>query len=76
MFDLRALPAVKSTVPYFLWDTCIDFEECLRRGYDAIELCWYGEEYEEQKADDMYFGLYGWDCNSIVVLNSSAVIPI
>lgn len=28
------------------------------------------------KADDMYFGLYGWDCDSIVILNPSVVVPI
>ncbi len=75
MSDLRALPTIRSDVSVF-WDTLIDFEECLLRGYDAIELCWYGEEYTKQKVDDMYFGLYAWDCDSIVVLNPSAIMPI
>ena len=75
MKDLRCLPTIKSSTSSF-WDTVIDFEECVRQGYDAVELCWYGDEYSEQKADDMYFGLYGWDCDSIVVLNPLAIIPI
>lgn len=53
----------------------IDFEKCLRIGIDAIELCWYGEEFEKVASDDLYFELYGWDCDSIVVLNPDAVIP-
>lgn len=75
MRDLRLLPTIESSMSC-LWSTIINFEECLRQGYDAVELCWYGDEYKNQKADDMYFGLYGWDCDSIVVLNSEAVIQI
>lgn len=52
----------------------IDFEKCLRIGIDAIELCWYGEEFEKVASGDLYFELYGWDCDSIVVLNPDAVI--
>lgn len=54
----------------------IDFEESLRRGYDAIELCWYGNEYQDKNIDNMHFILYGWDCDSIIVLNPSAIITI
>lgn len=54
----------------------IDFEECLRRGYDAIELCWYGEEFHRNRKDDLHFNLYGWDCDSIVILNPNVVVPI
>lgn len=62
-------------LPIF-WNKVIDFEECVRQGYDAIELCWYGDEYKDKKADNMYFGLYGWDCDSIIILNPSVVVPI
>jgi hypothetical protein len=75
MNDLRQLPTIKSNTS-ISWGIRIDFEECIKCGYDAIELCWYGDEYKDRRADDMYFGLYGWDCDSIVVLNPSAIIPL
>lgn len=75
MTDLRRLPTTESDVSVH-WTTLIDFEECLRQGIDAIELCWYGDEYEAQKSDDMYFGLYAWDCDSIIILNPEVVIQI
>lgn len=75
MKDLDCLPTIGSNCSIF-WNKVIDFEECVRQGYDEIELCWYGSEYKDKKADDMYFGLYGWDCDSIVILNPSVVVPI
>ena len=53
-----------------------DFDKCLEQGIDAIELGWYGDEWEDAKADDMYMALYGWDCDCILVLNPDVVIPI
>lgn len=44
----------------------IDFEQMLRNGVDAIELT---------NINDLYFDLYGWDCNSIVILNQNIIIP-
>lgn len=58
------------------WTYNIDFEECLYLGIDAIELCWYGSEYKDVARDDLHFDLYGWDCESIVVLNPNIVIPL
>lgn len=72
--QLHKLPRVK---PKFKFSTyCINFEECLRHGIDAIELCWYGDEYEDVRSGDLYFELYEWDCDSIVVLNPAAVVTI
>ncbi len=51
----------------------IDFEECLAMGIDAIELCYYGEEYKSLNPRGMYYALYGWDCDSIVILNPDIV---
>jgi len=70
--QLRRLPQIKDQ--FGMW-YCIDFEKCLRNGIDAIELCWYGDEYQDKVNGDLYHELYGWDCDSIVVLNSLAVIP-
>lgn len=76
MADLERLPSQKESSGYWLWGTIPDFEECLRQGYDAIELCWYGEEHQNLAKDNMYNALYGWDCDSIVVLNPEAVIQL
>lgn len=72
--QLQSLPKAPTeglTISY-----CIDFEECLNRGIDAIELCWYGEEYSQVRKDNLYFELYSWDCDSIVILNPDIVIPL
>lgn len=81
--DLLKLPTVVSDyllkrsedlgtdIPLF-----INFEECLRRGIDAIELCWFGDEYGGQRGDNMNYIMIGWDCDSIVVLNPEAVIMV
>lgn len=70
--QLRRLPEVPNRLKTTY---CIDFEKCLRAGIDAIELCWYGDEYQSVANGDLYFELYGWDCDSIVVLNPNAVVP-
>lgn len=70
--QLRRLPHIEN--PIIRSSYLIDFEKCLRIGIDAIELCWYGEEFEKVASGDLYFELYGWDCDSIVVLNPDAVI--
>lgn len=43
----------------------IDFEECVKRGIDAIEL----RDIEK----GLYYPLYGWDCESILILNPDIV---
>ena len=53
-----------------------DFEKCLEQGIDAIELGWYGDEWEDVKSDDLYMALYGWDCDCILVLNPDVIVPI
>lgn len=46
-----------------------DWEEVLKLGYDAVEVyIWYGR--------GTYDALYGWDCDSILVLNPDVVIPV
>ena len=52
-----------------------DFEECIRRGIDAIEIVdIYGVDgvYSECE-DSVYMTLYGWDVNSILILNPDIV---
>lgn len=43
----------------------IDFEECVKRGIDAIEL----RDIEK----GLYYPLYGWDCECILILNPDIV---
>ena len=33
-------------------------------------------EYKDIARDNLHFDLYGWDCDSIVVLNPNVVVPI
>lgn len=47
----------------------IDFEKMLRDGWDALEISL--TDYCR-----LYHLLYGWDCDSIVVLNRDAVVPV
>ena len=44
----------------------LDFEEMVRNGIDAV--------YVEISSDNrLYWALYGWDCDSIVVMNPDVV---
>ena len=80
--DIRRLPMVDTSpdptgsMLGFLEQAYIDFEKCLANGIDAIELCWYGDEYSSQARDNLHFTLYGWDCDSIIILNPDIVQPI
>ena len=47
----------------------IDFESMYQSGIDAIE-------YNLSNDGNLYFALYGWDCDCILVLNPKVVIPI
>lgn len=54
---------------------CIDFEKMVNDGYDAIEL-----HLSEEKLDGinylegLYWKLYGWDCDSILIMNPEVVV--
>ena len=58
--QLRNLPKRKDTFDG------LDYEE-LSKEYDAIEVF-------ISKDRDLYFSLYGWDCDSIIVMNPNKII--
>lgn len=49
----------------FRFDIFLDYEKLLEHGYDAIEVVING---------DTYWDLYGWDCDSILVMNPEILI--
>lgn len=77
MHDLERLPKAQIDERYAIYDTYyIDFEQCLKDGIDAIELCWYGDEFKLVQNGNIHYALYGWDCDSMVVLNPNIVEEI
>lgn len=45
----------------------MDFEQLLSEGIDAVELF--------LESRDLYYALYGWDCDSILIMNKEVIIP-
>ncbi|SDW45607.1 hypothetical protein SAMN05216391_10861 [Lachnospiraceae bacterium KHCPX20] len=68
--DLNSLPKIpKEKLPGDVrleW-TCLDFEKMLADGIDAIEVRGIAED------RDLYFDLYGWDCDSILIMNPDII---
>lgn len=61
--QLKELPKLNNSFELY----CnLDFEK-LSEEYDAIEVL-------ISKDQNLYFSLYGWDCDSIVVMNPSKII--
>lgn len=65
--------SVKAAFQWGLYDdgsiSFIDFDKMIEDGWDALEIsisCYWR----------LYNLLYGWDCDSIVVLNRDAVVPV
>lgn len=73
--DLADLPNLADAFGGFgdLW-CWLDFEWLLKNGFDAIEL----HLSEEDKSnlgfmEGLYWRLYGWDCDSILVMNPDVI---
>ena len=76
--DLKDLP--KETIPGFpiLSDSIspiyLDFEKILESGVDAIELHLTEERrYDNDFLKGLYWSLYGWDCDSILIMNPDII---
>lgn len=46
-----------------------DFEKLLEQGWDAVELVLSNDW-------GLYWSLYGWDCDSIVILNPDVIVEV
>ena len=65
--DLRGLPKTIDFAPRCYIDSCyLDFEK-LSEMYDAIEVT---------NINELYYLLYGWDCNSILIMNPRVIQPV
>lgn len=65
--DLRKIHQVEKS---FFNGTCLpDFEKLVSEGIDAIELFISDD-------DELYYELYGWDCDSILIMNSDVIKEI
>lgn len=63
--QLEKLPKQRLPIELRFLKNIIDFEE-LAKQYDAIEVL-ISEDYE------LYWDLYGWDCDSILVMNKDVI---
>jgi hypothetical protein len=59
--DVHAVPQIESQISIWI---CPDFEALRRDGVDAIEV----------EINELYFPLYGWDCDSILVMNPNIIM--
>ena len=78
--DLEGLPKLKIPgMPEFINTTFtyLDFEALMEQGYDAIELH-LNEEYRSNSdfMKGLRWSLYGWDCDSILIMNPEVIIEI
>lgn len=67
--DARLLPQMSKDDLCLEWWVYPDFEELMRRGIDAVELH-LSEDWK------LYDTLYGWDCDSIVILNPEVIVGV
>ena len=67
--DLKALPKAddKFGMNFSSW-ILLDFEK-LAESYDAVEV-------NISSDFDLYYQLYGWDCDSIVIMNPDIVVKL
>ena len=78
--DLIGLPRNPVAKELLLSDTnmiYLDFEQLVKDGYDAIELHLSEEKFDVdvwRSMDNLYWKLYGWDCDSILVMNAEVIV--
>lgn len=73
--DLHMFPRLKNEYILDSW-YCFDFEKMLKDGIDAVELHLSEEDRSccSDWQDGLYWQLYGWDCDSILIMNPDVVV--
>lgn len=72
--DMEGIPKQKFNDPLFKVNYYPDFEAIIKQGYDTIELFISSNYYARDITESLYFRLYGWDCDSILILNSEIIV--
>lgn len=69
VYDLEGLPRleIKEQFRAMMWEH-IDYEK-LAKEYDAIEIFISDDR-------NLYWSLYGWDCDSIVIMNPNVIVEV
>ena len=57
------------------WEFYPDFEQMVSDGWDAIELHLSSTD-KNWDDDGLYWRLYGWDCDSILIMNPKIISPL
>ena len=70
--DLDLLPRRNDSID---WEFFPDFEQMMKDGWDAIELHLSSTD-ENWDHDGLYWRLYGWDCDSILIMNPKIISPL
>ena len=58
-----------------LWGFYPDFEQMVKDGWDAIELHLLNPN-NNRIDDGLYWQLYGWDCDSILIIKQKIISPL
>lgn len=69
--DMDDMPKLE-TVSFVPW-VCLDFEKILADGIDGLEVH-MSKDQPEDIMQGLYFTLYGWDCDSILIMNPDIVV--
>lgn len=70
--DVLKMPEVESYIK--LHEHVPDFEK-MAKEYDAIELH-LSDDSRHEPGESLYFALYGWDCDSIIILNPYIICEV
>lgn len=73
--DMEGIPIQKFNDLLFKINYYPDFEAIINQGYDAIELFMSSASYAQDITETLYFRLYRWDCDSILILNPEIILP-